>query len=122
MASVGAAGFGKRLALFALFMGLVPAAAPAAVPPQGGSPIESLAFEHRGLYIEDTPVAPDALAGLQARSARGTMSRLGIADGHAYYDRRSGRPATLLLSRPMIPGSGVGNTLASTARVKGEAA
>jgi hypothetical protein len=39
------------------------------------------------------------------------LDRLGVASEHAYFDRRSGRWGTLILTRPMIPGPGVGNDL-----------
>ena len=49
-------------------------------------------------------------AGL-SEAVRGDLARLGVQPQHAYRDDRTGRWATLLTARPMIPGSGVGNSL-----------
>jgi len=40
-----------------------------------------------------------------------SLNALGVEPQHAFYDRRSGRWGTLIITRPMIPGPGVGNDL-----------
>lgn len=39
------------------------------------------------------------------------LDQLGVDSRHAYFDRRSGRWGTLIITRPMIPGPGVDNAL-----------
>ncbi|MGH9379895.1 MAG: hypothetical protein ACRD2Z_04705, partial [Thermoanaerobaculia bacterium] len=47
-----------------------------------------------------------------SRSLAPELGSLGVDPGNAYYDLRTGRWGTLILSRPLVPGSGVGNDLA----------
>ena len=68
-------------------------------------------FQHPDLWwgsvyrpVHDLPVslADELLPGL---------NQLGVQPEHAFFDRRSGRWGTLIITRPMIPGPGVGNDL-----------
>jgi trimeric autotransporter adhesin len=86
----------------------------AAVVP-ADSPLRQKEFRHPGLYIPnlERPVGElgPALAG------RGLdLVRLGAGPGSAFFDWRGARWASLILSQPLIPGDGKGNTL-GTAKV-----
>lgn len=107
----------KKLLPLALSASLWPAAVPAAEPPErASSPVEALAFEHPGLYINENVVVAGALAGRMAKGARASLGRLGVTEDLAYVDPRGGRFGTLILSQPLIAGTGVGNAIAKSAK------
>src|SRR5262245_41505849 len=78
-------------------------------PPR--SPLAATAFKHQDPRIDDGAVAINRLPPGLANAARQDLAALGVAEGNALLDPRGSRFATLLLSHPLIPGSGSGNSL-----------
>ena len=63
------------------------------------------------LRIQDAAVALHRLPAEVAAPRHDDLADLGIASEYARLDLRTGRWATLLLARPLLPGTGVGNKL-----------
>jgi hypothetical protein len=80
----------------------------AVVTPDGSSPVAQKEFRHPGLSLHAVIQRGDGLS--MARFAS-DLGRFGVSPQHAQLDLRSGRWATLLSAEPLIPGTGVGNTL-----------
>jgi hypothetical protein len=81
-----------------------------AVQPRKGAAFEKL-YSDPILFVPEQvqPLAELDVATL-ARLDAGIRA-LGLAPGNAFYDARVGRWSSLVLSRPLIPGTGVGNHL-----------
>jgi hypothetical protein len=93
-------------------------AAPAALAvtvPSTDSDLAQRAFRDPALHVSavytPAPELPAALAAVRTAQLAG----LGVAPDHGFVDRRTGAWGTLLLSRPLVPGSGAGNALSWTA-------
>src|SRR5262245_15691074 len=89
---------------------LAASTAHAAVRPSD-SPVQQKAFRHADLKFASDHVSLDRLQPALATALRQELSGLGVSPDHAFYDVRAGRWGSLLLSEPLIPGTGVGNTL-----------
>jgi hypothetical protein len=79
------------------------------VPPT--SPVTEKSYRHDNLHI---PIQNLTLSELPSESAArigSDIDALGVGPDSAFYDPRAGRISSLILSRPMVPGTGVGNTL-----------
>ena len=75
------------------------------------SQLRQLAFQHDSLWWGSVSRSIETLPeGLRA-DLRSDLDRLGVRPEHAQIDLRSGRWKTLIITRPLIPGSGVGNSL-----------
>ncbi|MGH9382510.1 MAG: BACON domain-containing protein, partial [Thermoanaerobaculia bacterium] len=88
----------------------VPAAF-AVVPPDGSEPLRQKELFHPDLHYINVFVP---IAGLEVDLSRrlgSDLGSLGVDPGNAYFDRRTGRWGTLILTRPLVPGTGVGNDL-----------
>ena len=92
----------------------------AAVKPSE-TPLNRKAFQHPSLHI---PNLEKPLAELgPAVAGRGMeLARLGVGPGSAFFDWRGARWASLILSHPLIPGDGKGNTLGTERAGKAEIA
>ncbi|MEM9556377.1 MAG: hypothetical protein AAGC60_19125 [Acidobacteriota bacterium] len=84
--------------------GLLAALPLAAVHQPHDTPLHEKTFESPDLYIGSAALAPDTLATPLARAE--TLGALGVSTGGAFVDPRSGRWATLMLSTPLVPGTG----------------
>lgn len=74
-------------------------------------PIAEKAFRHADLTTSSFVEPIARLPRTEVSDVRDALVLLGIPEGSAYIDRRSGRFGTLLLSRPLIPGEGRANGL-----------
>lgn len=75
------------------------------------SQLRQLAFHHDSLWWGSVSRSIDKLPeGIRA-DLRSDLERLGVRPEHAQIDVRSGRWTTLIITRPLIPGTGVGNSL-----------
>ncbi len=95
--------------LVAVVFSAVPA--PAAIQPERSPEIAALELYSSELNVRNVYQEVGQLPGSLASAAQGDLLALGLTPERARIDRRTGRWGTLLLSRPLIPGSGVGNDL-----------
>ncbi len=93
---------------------LLPVAPVAAVVVPQESAREALFLRHPDLHIANVYQPPGDLAPDLAAALASDLASLGAAPERAFYDLRGGRWGTLVLRRPLIPGSGKGNRLAWT--------
>src|SRR5262245_48343452 len=81
----------------------------AVVKPDRSSPVGQKEFRHPALHI------PNALERSDSAAVKGRLpvqpGKLGVAAENAFLDVRSGRYGTLVITQPLIPGTGRGNTL-----------
>ena len=83
------------------------------------SPVAAKAFRHPGLHIASLERSLGRLP--PTPNARPEdLAALGAGPQGGFYDWRAGRWGSLVLSRPLIPGGGVGNTLRASGPI-GEA-
>jgi len=68
-------------------------------------------YRHPDLTISESFQETSRLPAQAAAALEQRLARLGVDSGSARVDRRSGRFETLILSVPLIPGSGVSNRL-----------
>ncbi len=81
----------------------------AVVPPN--SPLAEKTFRNPDLHI---PTVLQSLRQVPAPSAARVaddIASLGVGTDSAFYDARQGRIASLIVSEPLIPGTGLGNTM-----------
>ena len=86
-------------------------AASAAIAPQG-DPVEVRAAGHPGLFPRGIHFPVSDLPQELRDALSGDLADLGVAADLAAYDVRAGRWGSLILSVPLVPGRGAGNTLA----------
>ena len=91
-------------------------AAPAGgVPPllalvqPSSSPVAAKAFRHPALYVQERNEPASAVLPLAPAVRDAELAELGATATGAFFDSRTGRWSSLVLARPMLPGSGVGN-------------
>jgi S-layer homology domain len=82
-----------------------------AVQPRTGPAAEKF-FRHPDLYVPELTQSLEEIDAATLTSLQTQIQSLGVAPGTAFYDSRVGRWSSLILSLPLIPGSGVGNDLA----------
>ncbi|MEE8522990.1 MAG: hypothetical protein V3T72_03580 [Thermoanaerobaculia bacterium] len=80
--------------------------------PDGSSPAAARATRHPDLEIAVAYQRPGELPAQAADRARQDLTALGVSEGHARIDRRSGRFETLLLAEPLLPGTPPANRAA----------
>ncbi len=97
-----------RLTLFAC--GWLAVSTLLAVQPRRGAAKEK-AYIDPNLFVPEQTQALAALDGATHASLESAMERLGVGPGTAFYDTRVWRWSSLILSRPLVPGSGHGNEL-----------
>jgi len=73
--------------------------------------LRQLEYRHDSLWWGSVSRPLDALPNGQRADRLAELGRLGVQPEHAQLDLRSGRWATLIITRPLIPGTGVGNHL-----------
>ena len=69
-------------------------------------------LRHPGLHIPTHLQPATELQGELGARIQRDLAALGIGDGFAFYDARAGRLTSFILSEPLVPGTGAGNTLA----------
>src|SRR5687768_2238591 len=84
-------------------------AALAIQPPD--TPLVDLVVREPGVYVANVVQPVSALSPTLAAQAKLELAALGAKSTSGFYDLRGGRWGTLLLRKPLVPGSGVGNTL-----------
>ena len=89
------------------------APAGAAVQPEP-SPLQDKAFRHPDLGPRELQEKLGGLEPALADRLQVDLLAMGLAADSAVYDSRGGRFGSLVLSEPLVPGTGVGNTLAWT--------
>src|SRR5262245_33252881 len=89
---------------------LLAAAAQAAVRPSD-SPLQQKTFRHPDLRVATQHESFDRLDASLAAGLRQELAALGVSPDHAFYDVRAGHWGSLILSEPLLPGTGVGNTI-----------
>src|SRR5688572_25358874 len=76
---------------------------------QPSSPLAEKVYRHPSLDIpRHVPPLADLPSGVASRVER-DMAALGLGAGSAFYDPRAARLTSLLVSEPLIPGTGIGN-------------
>src|SRR6186997_3371759 len=97
--------------VFALAAGLlVASSAEAAVKPPD-SPVREKAFRNPDLNIRSTHQPLSSLQPSTAAALEQELATLGVPRDQGFYDLRAGRWGSLILSEPLIPGTGTGNAL-----------
>jgi hypothetical protein len=98
-------------ALWATVVATCTSAAPAlaaVVPAQ--TPLAEKSFRQAELSVPEVNEPLSALPSLAA-ALKHELDELGVAPDQGFYDSRSGHWSSLMLSQPLIPGTGVGNKL-----------
>ena len=91
------------------------AASAGGVPPllalvqPSSSPVAAKAFRHPALYVQERNEPASAVLALAPAVRDAELAELGATATGAFFDSRTGRWSSLVLARPMLPGSGVGN-------------
>ena len=81
-----------------------------AAQPRKGAASEKF-FYDPSLFVPEQTLPLAEIDGATLSALDGQVRALGLAPGTAFYDARVGRWSSLVVSRPLIPGSGAGNTL-----------
>jgi len=89
------------------------------VQPNKSSTVAQKEVLHPDLEIDNAYLPLNEVAANVAAQGYRDLDRFGIPSDHARIDPRSGRWGTLLLAEPLLPGSGVGNTLSWNALRRG---
>jgi hypothetical protein len=100
---------------FGLVACLLALPAGAADGPEASSP-EARAYRHPALAAAISEERLASLPPALADRLGADLAALGVDADSALYDRRSGRWSSLILSEPLVPGTGAGNRLAWTGR------
>ncbi|MGY6553784.1 MAG: hypothetical protein ACXIUM_04585 [Wenzhouxiangella sp.] len=100
-------GIGRALAVGLCLIAGLAGAFEAPTPNQ----LRVLAFHHDTLWWGSISRPLDALPAATRSSLSQDLNQLGVLPQHAQFDQRTGRWSTLIITRPMVPGSGVGNRL-----------
>jgi hypothetical protein len=82
----------------------------AAVAPQG-DPVASRATAHPDLFVATVHLPLDQLPSSLATTLRASLSGISVNPDLAAFDLRAGRFGSLVAKTPLVPGSGVDNTL-----------
>src|SRR5262245_60780560 len=104
---------GRTIGLFLSALVILELVTPghALVPPEDVSGLREKAFQRPELSAGGVPRAAQTLdPSLRARSLA-ELRQLGVQPDSGRLDERTGRWMTLILQTPLVPGTGVGNTL-----------
>ncbi|MGY6588297.1 MAG: choice-of-anchor D domain-containing protein [Wenzhouxiangella sp.] len=100
-----------RTRFFALALALVVALPALAFQPPEQRPLNAFEFRHDSLWWNSVVQSLDELPAEWAQTRTADLFELNVRQEHAYLDARTGRWGTLILTRPMIPGTGINNDL-----------
>ena len=100
-----------RLGFYVLLMWTGTGAVIAVTEPEAAESNGGEVINHPGLYIRHEIVPIRELPEKIGLAAKEDLAALGVESDNGYLDTRSLRWATLIQARPVIPGSGLNNTL-----------
>jgi hypothetical protein len=100
----------RSFRFFVLLLAMVAGSGLALVPPEH-SDLHDFEFRHADLWWSSVYQSLDEFPREVTKSARTDLDVLGVDHQRAFLDRRTGRWGTLILTRSMIPGTGIGNDL-----------
>ncbi|MGY6630918.1 MAG: choice-of-anchor D domain-containing protein [Wenzhouxiangella sp.] len=100
-----------RTRLFGLALALIVALPALAFQPPEQRPLNAFEFRHDSLWWNSVYQSLDELPADWALPRSDELFELNVRQEHAFLDARTGRWGTLILTRPMIPGTGIGNDL-----------
>src|SRR5262245_5629240 len=72
-------------------------------------PISEKAFQHPDLFVPEPTEKLSMLPAPLAQKLRPTLASFGVPQESIFFDSRTGRPTSVILRQPMIPGGGKGN-------------
>ncbi len=101
----------KATRILALVASLFVAVPAIALQPPAHRDLHDFEYRHTELWWSSVYRSLDQLPMEWSRSARADLDILGVHHERAFLDPRTGRWGTLIITRPMIPGTGVGNDL-----------
>ena len=101
----------KPIRLLALAALMLAVHASHALQPPAERSLHQFEYRDSGLWWASVYQPLNELPQAWASSARADLDVLGVAHDRAFLDRRTGRWGTLILTHPIIPGTGVGNDL-----------
>ena len=100
----------RRALLAALAASSLTAANLEAVVPHK-SPLAEKSFRHANIRIPSEYLSLQQVPAQSRERVGADIASLGIGSDSALYSARAGRLASLIVSEPLVPGTGVGNTL-----------
>ncbi len=100
-----------RTRLIGLALALLVALPALAFQPPEQRPLNAFEFRHDSLWWASVYQPLDELPSDWAQARSSDLFELNVRQDHAFLDARTGRWGTLILTRPMIPGTGVNNDL-----------
>lgn len=100
-----------RTRLIGLALALVVALPALAFQPPEHRPLNAFEFQHESLWWSSVYQSLDELPSDWAQPRSADLFELNVRQEHAFLDARTGRWGTLILTRPMIPGTGINNDL-----------
>ncbi len=77
--------------------------------------VSEKAFQHPNLFVPEVTEDLTMLPAPLVQRLRPTLASFGVAQESIFFDSRTGRPTSVILRQPMLPGSGRDNHLAWTA-------
>jgi hypothetical protein len=77
----------------------------AAVPPEA-SPLREKVYHHPGLYPRELQEHPRSFDAALASRLEAELTSMGLGPDAGFYDSRAGRWGSLILSVPLVPGTG----------------
>ncbi|HEV8611211.1 MAG TPA: CARDB domain-containing protein [Thermoanaerobaculia bacterium] len=90
---------------------VLPASLVLAIQPPQGDPVAARAHGVADLYIANAHQPLSRLSAAVAARLQAQLDTLGVPSNLAFYDLRAGRWGTLMTTKPLVPGGGVGNSL-----------
>ncbi len=101
----------KPLRVALILCGILTVSILGAVQPRTTAASEK-SFRHPGLRVPEEMLAIDKMDAATRSALQASIQSLGLTPANAYFDARVGRWNSLILTHPLIPGTGVGNNLA----------
>ena len=77
--------------------------------------VSEKAFQHPNLFVPEVTEDLTMLPAPLVQRLRPTLASFGVAQESIFFDSRTGRPTSVILRQPMLPGSGRDNRLSWTA-------
>ena len=77
--------------------------------------VSEKAFQHPDLFVPEVTENLSMLPATLVQRLRPTLASFGVSQESIFFDSRTGRPTSVILRQPMLPGSGKDNHLTWTA-------